>query len=60
MSTSAVGAWQPVNFKTENLTKVPNEFLSLIQVPSIVQIKTQVLNLKTLKGTNEVFNLFFF
>jgi hypothetical protein len=33
----------------ENLTEVENGFLLLTQVPPMIQIKTQVLNLKTLK-----------
>jgi hypothetical protein len=33
----------------ENLTKVPNEFLPLTQVPPMIEMKTQILNLKKLK-----------
>jgi hypothetical protein len=33
----------------KNLPEVPNEFLPLTQVSLIIQMKTQVLNLKTLK-----------
>jgi hypothetical protein len=33
----------------KNLTEVSNDFLSLIQVSSIIQNKTKVLNLKTFK-----------
>jgi hypothetical protein len=33
----------------ENLIEVPNEFLLLIQVPLMIQNKTGILNLKTLK-----------
>jgi hypothetical protein len=33
----------------KNLTDIPNEFLLLIQVPPMIQIKIQVLNLKTFK-----------
>jgi hypothetical protein len=41
--------WPGINFRTENLTEVLNGFLPLTQVPLMIQIKTQVLNLKTLK-----------
>jgi hypothetical protein len=34
---------------TKNLTEVPKGFLPLIQVPLKIQMKTQILNLKTLK-----------
>jgi hypothetical protein len=47
--TSAIDTWQTVNFRMENLIGVPNEFLLLTQVPPMIQIKTQVLNLKTFK-----------
>jgi hypothetical protein len=40
---------QTVNFSTKSLTEIPNEFLPLTQVSPIIQMKTQVLNLKTLK-----------
>jgi len=33
----------------ENLIEVPNEFLLLIQVQLMIQNKTGILNLKTLK-----------
>jgi hypothetical protein len=49
VSTSIVDTWQTVYFRTKNLTKVPNGFLPLTQVSLIIQMKTQVLNLKTLK-----------
>jgi hypothetical protein len=49
MSTSSVNTWRAVKIWTESLTEVPNEFLPLIQVPPIIQNKTEVLNLKTLK-----------
>jgi hypothetical protein len=49
MSTSAVDTWRAVKIWTKNLIKVPNEFLSLIQIPSMIQNKTEVLNLKMLK-----------
>jgi hypothetical protein len=38
--------WQTDNIWTENVTEVPNEFLSLNRVPPMKQIKIQVLNLK--------------
>jgi hypothetical protein len=49
MSTSAVDTWRAVKIWTENLTEVLNRFLPLTQVPLIIQMKTHVLNLKTLK-----------
>jgi hypothetical protein len=49
VSTSAVDTWRPVKIRTENLTEVPNGFLPLIQVPPMIQNKTEVLNLKTRK-----------
>jgi hypothetical protein len=49
MSTSAFDTWRAVKIWTENITEVPNEFLPLIQVPPIIQNKTEVLNLKTHK-----------
>jgi hypothetical protein len=49
MSTSAVDMWRAVKIWSKNPTNVPNEFLFLIQVPLIIQNKTKVLNLKTLK-----------
>jgi hypothetical protein len=49
MSTSAVDTWRSVKIWTENLIEVPNEFLLLIQVPPMIQNKTEVLNLKTRK-----------
>jgi len=41
--------WQTVNFRMENLIEVPNRFLPLTLVPLMIQMKTQALNLKTLK-----------
>jgi hypothetical protein len=41
--------WPNVNFRTENLTEILNGFLPQTQVPPMIQIKTQVLNLKKLK-----------
>jgi len=41
--------WGAIKIWTENLTEIPNGFLSLTQVPPMIQMKTQVLNLKTLK-----------
>jgi hypothetical protein len=49
MSTSAVDTWRAIKIWIENLTKVPNEFLPLIQIPPMMQNKIEVLNLKTLK-----------
>jgi hypothetical protein len=49
VSTSAVDTWRDVKNRTENLTEVPNVFLSLIQVPPMIQNKTEVLNLKSRK-----------
>jgi len=49
VSTSAVDTWRDVKIQTENLTEVPNEFLPLIQVPPMIQNKTEVLNLKSRK-----------
>jgi len=54
VSTSAVDTWWAVNIWTENVTDVPNEFLLIIQVPPMEQMKTQILNLKKSK------TLFFF
>jgi hypothetical protein len=41
--------WQDVKIRTKNLTEVPNEFLLLIQVPPMIQNKTEILNLKSRK-----------
>jgi hypothetical protein len=49
VSTLAVDTWRDVKIQTENLTEVPNGFLPLIQVPSMIQNKTEVLNLKSRK-----------
>jgi len=49
VSTSAVDTWRDVKIQTENLTEVSNGFLPLIQVPSMIQNKTEVLNLKSRK-----------
>jgi hypothetical protein len=49
VSTSAADTWRDVKIRTENLTEVPNGFLPLIQVPPMIQNKTEVLNLKSLK-----------
>jgi hypothetical protein len=49
VSTLAVDTWRAIKIWTENLTKIQNEFLPLTQVPPVIQMKTQVLNLKTLK-----------
>jgi hypothetical protein len=49
VSTSAVDTWRDVKSRTENLTEVPNVFLSLIQVPPMIQNKAEVLNLKSRK-----------
>jgi hypothetical protein len=49
VSTSAVDTWWAVNIWTENVTDVPNEFLLIIQVPPMEQMKTQILNLKKSK-----------
>jgi hypothetical protein len=49
VSTSAVDTWRDVKIQTENLTEVPNRFLLLIQVPPMIQNKTEVLNLKSRK-----------
>jgi hypothetical protein len=49
VSTSAVDTWRAVKIRTENLTEVPNGFLPLIQVPPMIQNKTEVLNLKSRK-----------
>jgi hypothetical protein len=49
MSTSTVDTWRAIKIWTKNLTEVPNEFLPLIQVPPMIQNKTEVLNLKTRK-----------
>jgi hypothetical protein len=46
VSTSAVDTWRDVKIQTRNLTEVPNEFLPLIQVPPIIQNKTEIQNLK--------------
>jgi hypothetical protein len=50
VSTSAVDTWRAVKIRTENLTEVPNGFLPLIQVPPMIQNKTEVLNLKSRKN----------
>jgi hypothetical protein len=47
--TSTIDTWQIVNFRTKNITEVPNELLPLTHVPLMIQMKTQVLNLKTFK-----------
>jgi hypothetical protein len=39
---------EPLKF-AKNLTDVTNEFLPLIQVPPMIQNKTEVLNFKKLK-----------
>jgi len=49
VSTSAVDTWRDVKIRTKNLTEVPNEFLLLIQVPPMIQNKTEILNLKSRK-----------
>jgi hypothetical protein len=49
VSTSAIDTCRDVKIRTENLTEVPNEFLPLIQVPPMIQNKTEVLNLKSRK-----------
>jgi hypothetical protein len=49
VSTSAVDTWRDVKIRKENLTEVPNGFLLLIQVPPMIQNKTEVLNLKSRK-----------
>jgi hypothetical protein len=49
VSTSAVDTWRDVKIRTKNLTEVPNKFLPLIQVPPMIQNKTEVLNLKSRK-----------
>jgi hypothetical protein len=49
MSTLAVDTWRAVKIWTKNLTEVQNRFLPLTQVPHMIQKKTHVLNLKTLK-----------
>jgi hypothetical protein len=49
MSTSAVDRWRSVKIWTKNLTKVSNGLLPLIQVPPMIQNKTEILNLKTRK-----------
>jgi len=48
MSTSAVDTWRTVKIYTENLIEVSNGFYPT-QVPPMIQMKVQVLNLKTLK-----------
>jgi hypothetical protein len=47
MSTLTIDTWRDVKIWKENFTEVPNVFLPLIQVPSMIQNKTEVLNLKT-------------
>jgi hypothetical protein len=47
VSTSAVDMWRDVKIRTKNLTEVPNGFLLLIEVPPMIQNKTEVLNLKS-------------
>jgi hypothetical protein len=49
ISTSTVDTRRDVKSWTENLTEVPNRFLPLIQVPLMIQNKTEILNLKTRK-----------
>jgi hypothetical protein len=46
---SVVDTWRAVNIWTKNVREVQNEFLLLIQVPLLKQMKTQVLNLKMSK-----------
>jgi hypothetical protein len=46
VSTTAADTWRDVKIWTESLTEVPNGFLPLIQVPPMIQNKTDVLNLK--------------
>jgi hypothetical protein len=46
VSTSTVDTWQTVNFKTEKVSEVSNEFLPLILIPPLIEMKTLVLNLK--------------
>jgi hypothetical protein len=41
--------WRDVKIWTKNLIEVPNRFLLLIQVPLMIQNKTEVLNLKIRK-----------
>jgi len=47
--TSAVETWRAVKIWKENLIEVPNGFLPLTYVPPMIQMKTQILNLKMLK-----------
>jgi hypothetical protein len=49
VSTAEVDTWRDVKIQTENLTEVSNGFLPLIQVPPMIQNKTEVLNLKSCK-----------
>jgi hypothetical protein len=49
VSNLAVNTRRDVNFRTENLIEILNGFLPLTQVPPMIQIKNQVLNLKMLK-----------
>jgi hypothetical protein len=49
VSTSAVDTWRDVKIRTKNLREVPNRFLPLIQVPLMIQNKTEVLNSKSCK-----------
>jgi hypothetical protein len=62
VSTLAVDTWRDVKIQTENLTEVPNGFLPLIQVLSMIQNKTEVLNLKSRKTQVPIgyLTLFFF
>jgi hypothetical protein len=62
VSTSAVDTWRDVKIRRENLTEVPNGFLPLIQVPFMIQNKTEVLNLKSRKTQVPIgyLTLFFF
>jgi hypothetical protein len=49
VSTAEVDTWRNVKIQTENLTEIQNRFLTLIQVPPMIQNKTEVLNLKSRK-----------
>jgi LysM repeat protein len=62
VSTSAVDTWRDVEIQTKNLTEVPNGCLPLIQVPPMIQNKTEVLNLKSRKTQVPIgyLTLFFF
>jgi hypothetical protein len=60
VSTSTVDTWRDVKIQTKNLTEVPNGFLPLIQVPPMIQNKTEVLNLKSRKTQIPIGYLTFF